>query len=370
MQAVPPGRRRVLQLAAGLALASQAGFARAAPRHANTALAGTTLAGTAPPPRAGASIMVAGPDGGELERWGRVLAPVLARFMSPGGATHVSSTGGVDGVTGANQFDARAAPDGSTLLLVPGAAALAWLAGDPRAQFDAAHWVPVMAGVTPGVVAGRVGTNALARGNGVRIGAASPAGPDMAALLGIELLGARPIPSFGLTDAAAARDAFLRREVDLVFLHGRQVAERLADLRAAGAQPLFALGAVGETGSPERDPLFPDVPNLPELYTAQRGSRPAGMLYRCLDGGGSRSAARFRPGAATAYPGRDGGAVAAGRHTCRWDAGTAGGSGGGLGPAAGRGRGPPPSTTEVAADAPALLELRRWLATRFNWRAG
>ncbi len=368
MQAVPPGRRRVLQLAVGIALAGHSGLARAAPRRANTPLAGTTLAVTAPPPREGASIMVAGPDGGELERWGRMLAPVLARSMSLG-AAHVSSTGGVDGVTGANQFDARAAPDGSTLLLVPGAAALAWLTGDPRAQFDAAHWVPVMAGVTPGIVAGRVGSNALARGSGVRIAAASPAGPDMAALLGIELLGATPIPAFGLTDATAARDAFLRREVDLVFLHGRQVPERLAELRVAGAQPLFALGAVGEAGSLERDPLFPDVPNVPELYAALRGSRPAGLLYDAWTAAAAGARLdfglvlpRLTPAAMVALW-RRAGTRAASAPELQVVAAAAS-----VRPLAGAEA--TASTTEVAAEAPALLELRRWLATRFNWRAG
>ena len=44
--------------------------------------------------------------------------------------------GSADGVTGANQFEARGAPDGQTVLLVPGQAAVAWMVGDPRAQFD------------------------------------------------------------------------------------------------------------------------------------------------------------------------------------------------------------------------------------------
>ena len=41
-----------------------------------------------------------------------------------------------------------------TVLLAPGEAALAWMVGDPRAQFDVGHWVPVMAGTASAIVVG------------------------------------------------------------------------------------------------------------------------------------------------------------------------------------------------------------------------
>ncbi len=90
----------------------------------------------------GATLLVAGPESGATDRWAALLGPALGRGLPPGTQVHTEAVGGPDGVTGANQFEARTTPDGTTALLLPGSAALAWLVGDPRARFDAAHWMP------------------------------------------------------------------------------------------------------------------------------------------------------------------------------------------------------------------------------------
>jgi len=359
------GRRRALRFLASLPAIGWAGAALARGPH-GPQFAVASQATLFP---AGASILVAGPDGGELDRWGRVLAPALARYLPQGPAVRVLSAGGADGVTGANQFDARAAPDGATVLLVPGAAALAWLAGDPRAQFDAAHWVPVMTGMTPGIVAGRVGPAMLAPGNRLRIAAGSPGGPELAALLAIDLLGAESVPLFGLSDPAAIRKSFAHRELDLVFLCGPGVPDRLAALAPAGVRPLFSLGAFDAGGNPTRDPLFPDLPRTAELLTGRRGAPPAARLYDAY--GAAAAAARLDFGlilpqltpASMVALWRRAAAQAAGSPEVQAAADAAS-----VRPLSGAGAAA--STGAVAADAGTLLDLRHWLATRFNWRPG
>ncbi|MBN9562850.1 MAG: hypothetical protein J0H14_19310 [Alphaproteobacteria bacterium] len=360
-----PGRRRALRLLASLPAIGWAGSALARAPH-GPQFAVASQATLFP---AGASILVAGPDGGELDRWGRVLAPALARYLPQGPAIRVQSAGGADGVTGANQFDARTAPDGTTVLLVPGAAALAWLAGDPRAQFDAAHWVPVLTGMTPGIVAGRAGPATLARGNRLRIAAAGPGGPELAALLALQLLGAEPVPLFGLSEPAAIRNSFAHREVDLVFLAGPRVPDRLAALVPAGVQPLFSLGAFDAEGKPGRDPLFPDLPRTAELLGRQRGAPPADRLYDAYMA--TAAAARLDFGlmlpqltpASMVALWRRAAAQAVGSPELQAAADAAS-----VRPLSGAGAAA--STSAVAADAGTLLDLRHWLATRFNWRPG
>src|SRR3974390_1011620 len=73
----------------------------------------------------GATILVAGPDGGGLHLWARAMQPAFAQSLAPGTTVHQTDIGGPDGVTGANQFEVRVAPDGRTVLLVPGDAVLA-----------------------------------------------------------------------------------------------------------------------------------------------------------------------------------------------------------------------------------------------------
>ena len=150
-------------------------------------------------------LLVAGPSDGALNRWADALLPALEQSLPPAAPIHRIEVGSADGVTGANQFEARGAPDGLTVMLAPGQAALAWMVGDPRAKFDVAHWVPVMAGTSAGIVVGR--PTVLAAGGRARVAAASPASADLAALLGIHLLGANMEPVFGLAGPEAARSA-------------------------------------------------------------------------------------------------------------------------------------------------------------------
>jgi hypothetical protein len=316
-----------------------------------------------------ATMIVAGPDGGRVDRIALQLAPLLARRVAPGRIIRRRGAGGVDGVTGANQFTARASPDGETVLLVPGAAALAWLMGDMRAHFDTAAWVPVMAGMSSGVVAARLSAEALmgdiVTGAPLRI-AAELTGYNLPALLALELLGATLIPVRGLRTDAAMHDALQRGAIDLVFLRERQVRERLASFQSTGAVPLFSLGAMTETGALTRDPLLPDLPDFVECYRTYRAAPPQGPLFTAWRAAAAASQLDFALVLPQLTPAAS---VAIWRQAANAAADTSGWY------PRGTFRVLPPAMatayiTATAADPPAQLELRRWMATRFDWRAG
>ncbi len=354
------GRRRLLGLLATLPVLARAGKPLAAPAHAASS---TPPVAVAPFPD-GANLLVAGPNDGALDRWADAVLPALEQSLPPDTSIHRIVIGGADGVTGANQFEARGVPDGLTVLLVPGQAVLAWMVGDPRAQFDVGHWVPVMAGVTPGLVAGRPGV--LAQDGRIRIAAAGPASLDLPALLGCDLLGARPEPVPGLTDPAAVRSAFAQGSVDAVFLRGHGVPEQCAALASAGAQPLFTLGALDDAGQTVRDPALPDVPHLAELHAMRAGRKPAGPLYNAWCAAAAAAQLEFAlvlpqlTSAAMVSLWRRAGTEA----TAATAVQTVGAS---LGVRPLGGPAATASTAATAADSTALLELRGWLASRFNW---
>jgi hypothetical protein len=265
-------------------------------------------------------ILVAGPRGGRMDRWAGVIEEAFARALPPETTLRQTLAGGADGVTAANQFETRVAPDGQTVLLLPGEAPLAWLTGDPRARFDVANWLPVMAGLTSGVLVSRVPASALRSGARLRVATSAPAGPELAALLGLHLMGIEPVPAFGLHDAAMSLQALRGRAVDAVFLLGPNVPSLLANAAAAGATPLFTLGVPTQSGL-HCDPLLPEVPTALELMTALRGTPPTGSLAEAW-----RSAADpRRPGGAMA-PRRDRGEPGASAERAgRTPAGRAGG---------------------------------------------
>lgn len=314
----------------------------------------------------GVAVLVAGPDGGGLCRWGEVMSAALGRALPSGTKVSTTCSGGIDGVTGANQFEARVPPDGTTVLLIPGAAALDWLVGDPRAHFDAGRWVPVMAGVAPAVVVVRPTVLPLAAGHVVRLAASAPAGPQLPALLGFDLLGAHLEPQFGLIEQDAAIAAFAAGKVDAVLACGANVPEQVARLQSAGGQPLFSLGTTGPSGALGRDAAFGEVPTWAELRALLHGAAPSGPRYDAYRAAAAATQLEFglvlpqltsaaivalwRRAAdqAAAAPGVQSLATA---FTVRPLDGVAAAA----------------ATTSVAADTAALLDLRGWLATQFNW---
>jgi hypothetical protein len=309
----------------------------------------------------GATMLVAGSERGRLDDLAAVMAPALCQGLPAGTDLRRQLVGGDDGVTGANQFEARATPDGRTVLLLPGAAALAWLAGDPRARFDATRWVPVMTGWTPGVVVSRVPLGALPAGARLRIAAADPAGPDLPALLGLELLRIEAAPAFRIDSFAAARAALASRAVDAVLLHGEDVPARAEMLAGDGIMPLFALGLPEASGGTVRNPLFPDVPTLTELLTAVPASA---QLYAAWHAAAAAAQLDFAlvlpqltPGAMVALWRRAGASLA---NSPALEPELAAGVRATVAPTT--------TTASIAPDAAAMLALRRWLADRYNWQ--
>jgi hypothetical protein len=221
-----------------------------------------------------------------------------------------------------------------------------------------------MAGTCSGIVVGR--PSVLTNGR-ARIAAASFASPDLAALLGLHLLGAKIEPVFGLAEPAAARSAFAQGAVDAVLLGGHDVSKQFDALTAAGAQALFTLGAVDEAGKIARDPTFPAVPHFAELYGTRTGKEPSGLLFEAWSAAAAAAQLEFglvlqhlTPAAMVAIWRRAGADAPAtlGVHATAANVGVR--------PLAG-----PAATTNTAALAvttPALEELRRWLTGRFNWR--
>jgi len=351
-----PDRRRLLGLLASLPVLGRAGSALAA--------APSSVPAAEPPRLTDPMMLVPGPDGGPIDRWARLVQPALAQSVAPGAVFRQEIVGGADGVTAANQFETRGTLDGLTLLMTPGEAALAWLVGDPRAKFDVSRWVAVAVGIAPAVVVGRA--NALAAGRPVRIAVTGLNGPDLSAVLGIELLGARAEPVL-LGDADAVRRGFASGRIDAALLRGHRVPEQVKAFVPAGGQPLFALGIPGEVGQFLPVPAFPGVPTLHALYRMSRHAAPAGPLFAAWSAAAVAAQLEFGLVLPELTPApmvslwRQAGVQAMAALDIQQLAVRVG-----VRPISG------PAATACgdlwSPRAPALLALRQWLAERYNWR--
>ncbi len=317
-----PGRRTILAGAAALVARPTLGI----PREAQSA--------------GPVSIVVAGPSGSRLDRWSELIAAAIGRTVTAQTPIDRRNIGGIDGVTGANQFEARGEPDGRTALLVPGSAALSWLTGETRARFDPARWVPLWAGTASAVLVSRV---ALTPGTRLRVAAGGPVGPELPMLLALDLLGIQAVPS-----PLHACDA-------VVVLGGGPAYD--------GLQPVLTLGSPGDDGQALRDPLLPSVPTVfelladkspPDLLAALQATTravqlEAGLVLPALTP--AASVARWRFNCETLHKDPDLLAEAARLHTRLIAADRVA------------------SCTSAIAGSPAtLLALRTWLATRYDWR--
>jgi ABC-type amino acid transport substrate-binding protein len=304
-------------------------------------------------------LVVGGPTDGPLAAWANAMAPALGRGLVPAAPLHVTYLGGADGVTGANQMETQGVPDGRSALLVPGAAALAWLVGDPRARFDVARWVPALAAIGTTVLCCRSSLVALRSGIEVRLAGGTIGGPDLPALLGLELLGARV--TLVQVRPEQAIPAVRAGQSDAVLLSGRDLA-KIPLLAQVGVRPVAVLGLMDERGAPTRDPSRPDLPSVAEIIGPSRS--PLLPAWRA-------TAVAVGLDALLALP-----AITAAAQVAQWRrAALAAGNGSELqavalaqgshilaNPAA------PAVAFAAAADSGSMLELRRWLAQRWNWR--
>ncbi|ACI50077.1 conserved hypothetical protein [Gluconacetobacter diazotrophicus PA1 5] len=270
-------RRRHFLATAGLALLAGLPPARAArglTRIADIVPAGGTIADP--------TLLVAGNADSVAGKWGTVLSPALAQGLDAPRPVSMHLTSGQDGVTGANLFDTQTVPDGTTALLVPGAALVASLAGDPRAHFDFGRWVPLMLSLVSPVVVGRAELHRtfrdLMRDRPVRIAVSADTGVELATVLAMALFGLRPIPVAGFASRQDALAALRDGKVDVVQVSDPMSPQALAamfdTLGQSGAAPLFTLSdtvrmtAQGHT-----------VPTLAERFAQERGHPPDGLLY-------------------------------------------------------------------------------------------
>ena len=310
------------------------------------ALGAAATASSSASAKEGPGLLVASPPGARMDGWAELLSVAVGRALPTQSPLEISNVGGLDGVTGANTFQARGEPDGKLALLVPGAATISWLVGDTRARFDPARWLPLWAATNTAALVSRA---PLARGSTIRVAASSPGGVELPMLLALDLMGVRAILS-----PQQGADAMMVQGADL-----RSGLRRAAD---QGMVPVLSLGLPDAEGELLRDPLLPTVPTAVEAARGQAPPRISSVL-QAVSLAAQLDASLILPALTPAA------SVAAWRRACvpvlhdadllaeaaRVQAHMLAPSGA----AAFLGR--------IAGDADTLLALRRWLATRYDY---
>jgi len=258
--------------AAGLAAAQFA----AAPAGAAADFAGKRI-----------EIMVPTPPGGGTDTWARFLLPYLQEHLPGKPTVVVNNVPGGGQITGCNQFEQRARPDGLQVFASSGSIHFAYLLGDRRVRCKMEDWIAVLGSPTGGVVHLRpdLGVSNLSqlatlRGRAMKYGSQGHTSLDLLPVLSFEMLGLNVEPVLGMQGRGPARLAFERGELQIDYQTTSAYIRSVRPLVQAGRSvELFAWGALDGNGNVVRDPTFPNLPSFLEVYRQMNGRDPSGPQW-------------------------------------------------------------------------------------------
>jgi hypothetical protein len=265
--------RRALAAAAGLALP-------AVVRAQGADMAGRTI-----------EWIVPFPPGGGTDTWARFHHPFLQRHMRGQPTIVIRNVPGAGGLTGTNQFAARAQPDGLSFLATTASIQFPFLLGDRRVRYDYAAWTPLVAGPTGGVVYVRPELGVRGPGDLGRLRAArdlryasqGATTLDLVPALAFEMLGLEVQIVFGIVSRAVGRLSFERGETPMDYqTTGAYLTQVVPLVQRGQAVPLFSWGILDAAGGFVRDPNFPDLPHFAEFLQAATGSPPSGDAWEAM----------------------------------------------------------------------------------------
>ena len=226
-------------------------------------------------------------EGGGSDRWARFYAPLLAENLPGKPTVVVKNIPGGGSTSGANQFTARAKPNGLTILGTSGSTQFPYLLGDKRVRYEYKDWEIVLSTSTGGVfyISPSLGVKSmpeLAKLKGVELtyGAQRPTSLDLIPLLAMELLGIEVKAVFGMKGRGAGRLAFQRGEANVDYQTSSAYLKSVTPMVKSGqAIPMMSWGSLDENGNVVRDPTFPDLPSFPEIYEQVHGKKPSGEAW-------------------------------------------------------------------------------------------
>ncbi len=278
---VPASRKAALSIMAGFtALAIAA-----------TALGGDLLnppASTTDGDYAGETVELVIPlaEGGGTDTWARFVGTELTRTI-PGqpGFAPVNEAGG-EGISGTNRFASSAEPDGTEVLVSTATSVVPWVLGRPEVTYDFNQLIPILANGTGGVIYARTDAGVtgpadlLDRDTPLKFGGISATGLDLTTLVAFDLLDADIEAIFGFEGRGPVNLALQRGEIDIDYQTTSAYGPAVEKIAEDGiVVPLMAFGQLDESGQVVRDPNFPDIPTVPEVYLELNGSPPEGEKF-------------------------------------------------------------------------------------------
>jgi hypothetical protein len=220
--------------------------------------------------------------GGGTDASVRMMLPFLEKHLA--GHPDVRAFNQENTVASMNQFmrESSAEADATRIVMTSTSATLPWILGEKGVEYDLGEFQALI-GSPVGAVVYTSGDSPiqtaadLFTADNLKLGLETVVGGETQTLVGMETLNVPFEPLFGYTSAGAFRIALEQGEINLTYDTSPAY---LTEIQGAGlnVRPLFTLGFL-DNGELVRDPLFPDLPHIGEVYEQHYGSPPTGPAW-------------------------------------------------------------------------------------------
>lgn len=234
--------------------------------------------------------------GGGADTWGRYISATIGPYLGKNASVQVINRPGAGGVQGSNEFQLRTASDGMTVLLQSAGQVFPFMYGSDAVRYDFRDYEPIVAMAQSGVVYASADLGIedpleLWEVDELIYGEVSPQAIGSMALAAFALLDLPHDAIFGYQSRGPTRLALEQGETNLDFQTTSAYTSNVEPLVDEGtAVPLFSLGIIDTDGELVRDPAFPDMPTVAEVYEERHGEAPSGVAwdaYRAVLSAGS-----------------------------------------------------------------------------------
>lgn len=226
------------------------------------------------------------PPGGGSDVYIRALAPFLEKHLPGSPTLIIRNVPGGGSITGANQFNARAKPDGLHVLVCSSSTVMNFVFQRPKFELELDKAEPLLLSpqgsvfyVSPALGVKGAKDIAKLKGQALTFGGGGPTGAEMRATTAFDLLGLNVKYVWGIA-RGPVRLAFERGELNINYDTTPAYLKNASQLVKAGkAVPLFSIGVLDDKGNVVRDPNFPDLPSFAEVYEIMHGKKPSGTAF-------------------------------------------------------------------------------------------
>ncbi len=224
--------------------------------------------------------------GGGTDTWGRFVGQELMSSVPGQPAFAPFNDDGGEGIIGTNRFATSAPADGTELLISTASTVVPWVLGRPEVDYDFNSLVPLMANGTGGAIYARTAAGVddvedlVGRDHPLTFGGISATSLDLTTLVAFDLLGMDVRSVFGFEGRGPVNLSLQRGEVDLDYQTTSSWESAVEPMIEDGTVvPLMSFGQLNQDGQVVRDPNFPGLPTVPEVYERLHGSPPEGVTY-------------------------------------------------------------------------------------------